>query len=194
MDSDHLGLISLFVDNLPKDVGLFWFKKFFSQYGVVKDAYIPCKRSKVTNRRFGFVRFDCAISAEVAISKANGFWIEDRMLYVNMATFKAQRKNPNRIVENSASQLSQKCFMESHPQMRGHNEERPTYAQVTRGVERFGEKLANKMEKMRSHEKLIDVNLDDSGSTAKVVSGGSDYDDWDLVLDEPLLKASSGRL
>ncbi|KAH7863038.1 hypothetical protein Vadar_012485 [Vaccinium darrowii] len=42
------------------------------------------------------------------------------------------------------------------------------------------------VEKMSSHEKLIDVNLDDSGSTTKAVSGGSDYDDWDLVSDDEL--------
>lgn len=53
MDSDHLGLFSLFVDNLLEDVGLFWFRNFFNQYGVVKDAYIRRKPSKVTNRRFG---------------------------------------------------------------------------------------------------------------------------------------------
>lgn len=92
MDSDRSGLFSLFVDNLPEDVGLIWFRKFFSQYGVVKDAYIPCKRSKVTNRKFGFVRYDCATSAEVAISKANGFWIEDRMLFVKKAPLKLKEK------------------------------------------------------------------------------------------------------
>lgn len=90
MGCDHPELFSLFVDNLPEDVGLNWFRKFFSQYGVVKDAYIPFKRSKVSKKRFGFVRYNCASSAEVAISKANGFWIDNRKLYVKMAAFEAQ--------------------------------------------------------------------------------------------------------
>lgn len=104
MDRDHSGLLSLFVDNLPEDVGILWFRKFSSQYGVVKDAYIPFKRSKVTNRRFGFVRYDCATSAEVAISKANGFWIDDRRLFVKRAAFQANRIVPNhkKLFQNSA--------------------------------------------------------------------------------------------
>ncbi|KAH7864870.1 hypothetical protein Vadar_009335 [Vaccinium darrowii] len=95
MISDRIGLFSLFVDNLPDNVGLNWFRKFFSQYGVVKDAFIPFKRSKVTNQRFGFVRYICASSAELAISKANGFWIENRKLFVKMAAFEVQSIKPN---------------------------------------------------------------------------------------------------
>ncbi|KAH7844126.1 hypothetical protein Vadar_024608 [Vaccinium darrowii] len=92
MERDRLDLFTLFVDNLPEDVGINWFRKFFNQYGVVIDAFIPIKRSKVTNRRFGFVRYNCATSAEVAISKANGFWIEDRKLFVKLAAFEVQGK------------------------------------------------------------------------------------------------------
>lgn len=94
MDTDRFGLFTLFVDNLPEDVGINWFRKFFNQYGVVKDAYIPIKRSKITNRRFGFVRYNCATSIEVAISNANGFWIEDRKLFVKVAAFNIHRNKP----------------------------------------------------------------------------------------------------
>lgn len=103
MMSDCKGLFSLFVDNLPEDVGLIWFGKFFNQYGVVREAYIPIKRSKVINRRFGFVRYDCASSAEVAIAKANGFWIEDRKLFVKLAAFEVQSNKlvVRRVVQDS---------------------------------------------------------------------------------------------
>ncbi|KAH7859110.1 hypothetical protein Vadar_031653 [Vaccinium darrowii] len=151
MDSDRLELFSLFVDNLPEDVGLNWFRKFFSQCGVVKDAYIPFKCSKVSKRRFGFVRFNCASSAEVAISKANGFWIDNRKLFVKMAAFEAQGLKPGhngekhdfllssrRVVPlmNNGSKISEKS--------RGLHEDRPSYAHVTRGVEGNGENLGTR--------------------------------------------------
>lgn len=46
----------------------------------------------MTGRRFGFVRFDCAVSADVAISKANGLWMEDRKLFVKIASFDQNNK------------------------------------------------------------------------------------------------------
>ncbi|KAH7844625.1 hypothetical protein Vadar_030083 [Vaccinium darrowii] len=65
-------LVSLFVDNLPEDTSHSWLKKFFNNYGVVKEVFIPAKRSKATGRRFAFVRYDCDISADVAIADAHG--------------------------------------------------------------------------------------------------------------------------
>ncbi|KAH7850355.1 hypothetical protein Vadar_031548 [Vaccinium darrowii] len=83
---------TLFVDNLPVDVGILWFRNFFNRFGVVKDAFISSKRSKITNRRFGFIRYNCATSADMAISKAHGVWIENRKLFVKFAAFKDHRK------------------------------------------------------------------------------------------------------
>ncbi|KAH7843180.1 hypothetical protein Vadar_013589 [Vaccinium darrowii] len=299
MDCDRPELFSLFVDNLPEDVGLNWFRKFFSQYGVVKDAYIPFKRSKVSKKRFGFVRYNCASSAEVAISKANGFWIDNRKLYVKMAAFEAQGFKSGHNGEkhdllrssrsvgplmNKGSKILEKS--------QGLHEDRPSYAQVTRGVERTGENLATRsvqchaigngnielveegrkyivrieeessfrkvesssfrpdfdalsvhddklsqapkedlpldlgskvdpidndirssqgleslvedsmglqslfheafvvepVVKTRSQGKFLDVNSGDSSSSAKVASEGSDYDDRDLVSNEPLIQ------
>ncbi|KAI8534970.1 hypothetical protein RHMOL_Rhmol10G0138600 [Rhododendron molle] len=66
-------LFTLFVDNLPEDEDpLSWFRQFFNQFGAVKDAFIPAKRSRVSDRRFGFIRYNCATAANVAISKSNG--------------------------------------------------------------------------------------------------------------------------
>ncbi|KAH7835758.1 hypothetical protein Vadar_029555 [Vaccinium darrowii] len=151
MDSDRLDLISLFVDNLPEDVGINWFRKFFSQYGVVKDAYIPFKRSKVSKRRFGFVRYNCLSSAEVAISKANGFWIDNRKLFVKMAAFEAQglktgfNGEKHDFLLGSRSVVPLMKYGSNIPEKSwGLHEDRPSYAQVTRGVEGIGENLATR--------------------------------------------------
>ncbi|KAH7840096.1 hypothetical protein Vadar_012527 [Vaccinium darrowii] len=91
------GLFTLFVDNLPEFVSLPWFKKLFNNYGVVKDAFIPEKRSKISGRKFGFVWYNCSISAEVAIARANGLWCEDKKLFVKYASFNQNdyRKSPS---------------------------------------------------------------------------------------------------
>lgn len=68
-------------------MSLSWFKKTFNNYGVVKDAFIPEKRSKISGRKFGFVRYSCSISADVAIAKANGLWCEGKKLFVKLASF-----------------------------------------------------------------------------------------------------------
>lgn len=55
-------------------------------------SFNPFKRYKVTN--VGFDRYNCVTSAEVATAKSNGFWIEDRKLYVKFVVFKEQGKKP----------------------------------------------------------------------------------------------------
>ncbi|KAE9452391.1 hypothetical protein C3L33_15707, partial [Rhododendron williamsianum] len=100
VDSNN-STITLFVDNLPEDVSQRWVSHLFNKFGVVKDIFIPGKRSKVAGKAFAFVRYDCAVSAEMAISKTNGVWIEDRKLFVKTASFDQKRKeflkhNPNK--------------------------------------------------------------------------------------------------
>ncbi|KAH7836254.1 hypothetical protein Vadar_034071 [Vaccinium darrowii] len=81
------GLHTVYIDNLPNGVGLPWFRKFFSNFGSVKDAYLPIKRSKRTGNRFGFIRFDSIIGADCAMEYANGFWIGKRHLIVEKAAY-----------------------------------------------------------------------------------------------------------
>ncbi|KAL7264396.1 hypothetical protein ACSBR1_002365 [Camellia fascicularis] len=50
----------------------------FTNFGVVKDVFIPNKRRKMTRSRFGFVRYDCLNAASMAIQKANGLWYDNR--------------------------------------------------------------------------------------------------------------------
>ncbi|KAL7175751.1 hypothetical protein ACSBR2_029357 [Camellia fascicularis] len=59
----------------------------FTNFGVVKDVFIPNKRRKATQSRFGFVHFDCRVAAEVTIQKAHGVWCEDKMLKVKKTDF-----------------------------------------------------------------------------------------------------------
>ncbi|KAH7846502.1 hypothetical protein Vadar_014743 [Vaccinium darrowii] len=66
------GWITLFVDNLPDGVSHSWLGNLFNEYGVVKDIYLPVKRSKVTGRHFGFIRYNCSVSADIAVAKTNG--------------------------------------------------------------------------------------------------------------------------
>ncbi|GMQ10223.1 hypothetical protein CsSME_00053308 [Camellia sinensis var. sinensis] len=80
-------LFTVFVDSLPSSMDPKTLFKLFTKFGIVKDVFIPQKRRKFTNTRFGFVRFDCSVAARVAVSKANGLWVEDREIQVKMAEY-----------------------------------------------------------------------------------------------------------
>ncbi|KAH7841799.1 hypothetical protein Vadar_034492 [Vaccinium darrowii] len=91
MERDKSELFTLFVDNIPDSKNQSWLKILFSNYGIVKDSFIPAKRSK-RGSRFGFVRFDCSVSAGVAISRANGLEVEGYYLFVKKASFDLENK------------------------------------------------------------------------------------------------------
>lgn len=86
-------------------------RKTYSKFGVVRDAFIPLKRSKVTGRNFGFVRYDNEKLAENAVERTNGIWIEDRKLFVKMASFDKWRENTQQNTVNKEN------FIESGPLM-----------------------------------------------------------------------------
>ncbi|KAL7210007.1 hypothetical protein ACSBR1_031558 [Camellia fascicularis] len=99
-------LFTLFVDNLPESMVPRKLHGLFNKFGVVKNVFIPHKRRKATNTRFGFVRYDCAIAADVAKQKANGLWVDDKSLSVKVAEYSkgrvaGHRKNllPPRVFE-----------------------------------------------------------------------------------------------
>lgn len=79
--------ITLFVDNLADRVNPFSLRKKFTDYGIVRDAFIPFKRGKISGRRFGFVRFDCPVSADIAVEKANGSRFMDNTIFVKRASY-----------------------------------------------------------------------------------------------------------
>ncbi|KAH7845470.1 hypothetical protein Vadar_002612 [Vaccinium darrowii] len=80
-------LITLFVDNLAQRVDNSLLRRKFSDYGVVKDAFIPMKRGINSGRRFGFVRFDCPVAANIAVEKANGIRLLDNFISVKHLAF-----------------------------------------------------------------------------------------------------------
>lgn len=53
---------SVFVDNILESMGTRELYNIFSNYGVVMDAFIPNKRRKMTQSRFGFVRYNCSVA------------------------------------------------------------------------------------------------------------------------------------
>ncbi|KAL7222744.1 hypothetical protein ACSBR1_024446 [Camellia fascicularis] len=92
------GLFTIFVDNLPQSMNPKELYSLFMKFGVVKDVFIPSKTRKTTRSRFGFVRFDCPVTVEVAIQKANGLWCDDKSLQVKKAEFE---KPQGKLKDNS---------------------------------------------------------------------------------------------
>ena len=73
---------TIFVDNLPESMdpkGLF---KVFTNFGIVKDVFIPNKRRKMTRSRFGFVHYAFPVATSMAVQKAHGLWCDNRALKV----------------------------------------------------------------------------------------------------------------
>lgn len=88
---------TIFVDNLPIQIRKIWVYNLFSRFGKIKDIYIPFKKSKVTGRKFGFVRFSNSEDASLAISRVDKSWRWDHLLVVKYARF---LKNQDRHVYN----------------------------------------------------------------------------------------------
>lgn len=83
-------MVTLFIDNIPDDRDQQWLCNIFNKYGVVRDAFIPNKKSKHSGNRFGFVRFASKEEAERAITRLNGIWIGYERLLVKEASFGQQ--------------------------------------------------------------------------------------------------------
>ncbi|KAL7197801.1 hypothetical protein ACSBR2_020342 [Camellia fascicularis] len=125
--------ITVFVDNLPDSIdpkGLF---NLFNNFGVVRDVFIPNKRRRISSTRFGFVRYDCRVAANVAIQRANGLWVEDRALKVKEADFNSDQRrvvNPNTIGSTKTTKQNTAFVGENVQNNRGM---RRTFAEVLTG-------------------------------------------------------------
>ncbi|XP_028081930.1 nuclear cap-binding protein subunit 2-like [Camellia sinensis] len=86
-DGGRAGIHTIFVDNIPSSLSSKGLNDLFMKFGIVRDVFIPNKLRKSTRSRFGFVRYDCPVTAEVAIQKANGLWCDDKALRVKKAEF-----------------------------------------------------------------------------------------------------------
>ena len=80
-------LFTLFVDNLPESMAPKKLYDLLINSRVVKDVFIPQKRRKSTNTRFGFLGYDCSIAANVAEQEANGLWVDDKSLSVKIVEY-----------------------------------------------------------------------------------------------------------
>ncbi|KAL7169287.1 hypothetical protein ACSBR2_034352 [Camellia fascicularis] len=87
------GLFIVFMDNIPSAMDAKALFKLFTKFGIVKDAFIPFKRRKVTNSRFKFVRFDCHVAKVFAIQKVNGLLVDDMVLEVKIAAYDRNSKD-----------------------------------------------------------------------------------------------------
>lgn len=79
--------ITLFLDNIPDNKDHLWLHQTFNKFGLVKDAFIPNRRSKRTGHKFGFVRYASREAARVAVARLNGVWVEKDRLFVKEASF-----------------------------------------------------------------------------------------------------------
>ncbi|KAL7175468.1 hypothetical protein ACSBR2_029127 [Camellia fascicularis] len=68
----------------------------FSNFGVVKDVYIPDKRRKATKSRFSFVRYDCPVATGIAIQKTAGIWCDNKVLKVKRSDFGKDQGQPKK--------------------------------------------------------------------------------------------------
>ncbi|KAI8531854.1 hypothetical protein RHMOL_Rhmol11G0168200 [Rhododendron molle] len=99
-----LWVVTLFVDNIPDKATHLWLRKVFNNYGVIRDAFIPVKRSSKTGSKFGFVRYNCSVSADMAIFRAHGKEVDNRKLVVKLAYF-TQNGSKERVLKTHSRLL-----------------------------------------------------------------------------------------
>ncbi|KAK9292931.1 hypothetical protein L1049_020913 [Liquidambar formosana] len=99
-------LITVFVDNLPVRMNQFWLRNIFSWYRNVVDAFIPNKRRKGVNSRFGFIRFETKEEALRAIFRLNGVAFSHSKLLVKLADYGWGSRNSNSSLEEIGSKDS----------------------------------------------------------------------------------------
>ncbi|GMP91751.1 hypothetical protein CsSME_00042300 [Camellia sinensis var. sinensis] len=88
---------TIFVDNLPDSMDPKGLYKVFTNFGILKNVFIPNKRRKMTRSRFGFVRYACPLATNMAVQKAHGIWCDNRALIVKEAEFvkvKDEKRRP----------------------------------------------------------------------------------------------------
>lgn len=91
VSEQRVGMYTLFVDDIPDSMDPKGLYAIFNNFGVVKDVYISFKRRKQARSRFGFVRYDCPVAAQMAVRKANGLWCDNKALKVKPADFEKKQ-------------------------------------------------------------------------------------------------------
>ncbi|CAL5391609.1 unnamed protein product [Camellia sinensis] len=143
-------LVSLFVDEVLEAITPRDLFNLFSKFGVVKDVFIPGKRRKTTRTRFGFVRYDCKVAAEMAVHKADGLWCHNRALRVKLAEF--SKSNQSRQMLTNAKQggmVQKKQWTPVQPMMRIKGK---SYAEVVQTGRQNGGEYGNQNVSVRAVE------------------------------------------
>ncbi|KAL7161846.1 hypothetical protein ACSBR2_042340 [Camellia fascicularis] len=128
------GIYTIFVDYIPLSMNPKGLYELFKKFGVVRDVFIPNKTRKTTRSRFGFVRYNCSVAAEMAIQKANGVWCDDKALRVKFTEFAKDTsagRGMGQFVEGRkgngrAEQVGRSYLAKAEPSFKG----RKSYAEV----------------------------------------------------------------
>ncbi|KAG5522624.1 hypothetical protein RHGRI_034693 [Rhododendron griersonianum] len=157
------GIVTLFVDNIPDHKDQFWLQRTFNKFGVVKDAFIPRKRSKRSGNKFGFVRYDCFVSAGVAVSRMNGVWVDNERLFVKEASFgyyDNTAKKQNQGAQNRKVQMDKEKGAVTP--LRGLDRGEPGGALHTHGYS-FAQALKGESSK-QAPDRKVKLNIDSGGN------------------------------
>ncbi|KAL7185022.1 hypothetical protein ACSBR2_027044 [Camellia fascicularis] len=123
----------MFVDNLPRSMDAKSLFKLFTKFGIVQDVFIPFKRRKTTNSRFGFVRYDCHVALDIAIQKVNGLLVDDRVLEVKYAI---HDRNSRDVHNRGRPQTSREAFDPHRSKGKIPYISHRSFAEVLKGVTR----------------------------------------------------------
>ncbi|KAJ8447085.1 hypothetical protein Cgig2_022814 [Carnegiea gigantea] len=83
---------SVFVQNIPEKLDQYGLKGIFRKASIVRDAYIPARRSKCTGRHYGFVRFRSLEEAARSIMMHNNSTVGGSRIRVSIARFEKGRR------------------------------------------------------------------------------------------------------
>ncbi|CAO2832510.1 unnamed protein product [Amaranthus hypochondriacus] len=125
------GVVSLFIDGIPRNASRFDLKKIFSKVGVVADIYISKKSRKNRFEYFGFVRFYHTQEAKQAVSSFDGMVVFGSKIRVSMARY--QKDGTPITIIRSAATNSQ--AVHRHIKRSSHSDSR-WFADVAMGKKR----------------------------------------------------------
>ena len=86
------GLVTLFVDNLPKEMCKEWLTHIFKFEGEVADACVSHKRRRFARDSFGFIRFKFKKEALRAMNHLDDLVIHDHKIQVSIARFSKENQ------------------------------------------------------------------------------------------------------
>uniref|UniRef100_A0A7N0U325 RRM domain-containing protein n=1 Tax=Kalanchoe fedtschenkoi TaxID=63787 RepID=A0A7N0U325_KALFE len=112
-------LVSLFVDNLPRNINAKRLRQMFERFRVVLNAFVPKSFRVERSLHYGFVHYATMFEAKFAIDGANGAWLEDERLQVKLAN-QAHGLRPVHDLPLNWSKKTETSAKNLHP-LRSHN-------------------------------------------------------------------------